>query len=284
MTVDLLGAEPTVHFEAEVLAVAPLGESLVRVTFGGPGMRDVTTCGPGQRVKIFLSREPGADPRVPTGEDWYRRYREIPESDRPYMRTYTIRAARPGEIDVDFVRHGDSGPATRWAAAVKPGDRVVVYGPNARFEDDGDPARRGADYGAPADASWQLIAGDETALPAIGGIVESLAPGQRAYVFAEVPVAADRQEWQTDGDVTVTWLPRDGAPAGTSAALLAAVREAELPAEPGYAWLAGEARQVRDLRRHLVGERGMDRKRIDFCGYWRYGKSEDAPFEPEPRD
>ncbi|MFK0243469.1 siderophore-interacting protein [Amycolatopsis azurea] len=274
---DLLRSEPFLHFDAVVLATAPIGESLVRVTFGGPGLRDITTCGPDQRIKVFLPSSPGASPRVPTGEDWYARYREMPEAERPAMRTYTIRALRPGEIDVDFVRHGDVGPASRWAGAAKPGDEVVIYGPNARFpHEETDPSRRGADYLPPEGSAWKLIVGDETALPAIGGIVEGLASGERARVFVEVPVEGDRQQWRTDGEVEVTWLSRDRTTAGT---LLEAVRATELPTEPGYAWLAGEAGLVKELRRHLVRERGVDRKRIDFCGYWRQGKSEDAPFD-----
>ncbi|WP_410599265.1 siderophore-interacting protein [Amycolatopsis sp. lyj-90] len=278
---DLLRSEPFLHFDAVVLATAPVGESLIRVTFGGPGLRDITTCGPDQRIKVFLPSAPGASPRVPTGEDWYARYREMPEDGRPAMRTYTIRALRPGEIDVDFVRHGDVGPASRWAGAAEPGDEVVIYGPNARFpHEETDPTRRGADYLPRPGSAWKLIAGDETALPAIGGIVEGLAAGERAQVFVQVPVDGDRQQWRTDGEVEVTWLTPDGG----GAPLLDAVRAAELPEGPGYAWLAGEAGVVKELRRHLVRERGVDRKRIDFCGYWRKGKSEDAPYDAEQED
>ncbi|AHH98181.1 siderophore-interacting protein [Kutzneria albida] len=275
-----LEVEPFLHFDAEVLATLPIGESLVRVTFGGPGLREVTTCGPDQRIKIFLPRAGETSPRVPTGPDWYARYRDMPERERPVMRTYTIRSARPGQIDVDFVRHGDTGPASSWAGGAAPGDRAVIWAPNARFTDYAEGSRMGSDYAPPADTTWQLIAGDETALPAIGGIVEGLAEGERALVFLEVPTEADRQQWQTAGDVSVTWLPRNGVHAGGGSALLAAVRAAQLPEGPGYAWLAGESGLVRGLRRHLVGERGVDRKRIYFCGYWRQGKSEDAPHEP----
>src|SRR5690606_22020123 len=41
-----------------------------------------------------------------------------------------------------------------------------------------------------------------------------------------------------------------------------------------YAWLAGEAGAIKTLRRHLVSERGVDRRAVAFMGYWRLGKAE----------
>jgi NADPH-dependent ferric siderophore reductase len=43
-----------------------------------------------------------------------------------------------------------------------------------------------------------------------------------------------------------------------------------------YAWLAGEAGVIRALRRHLVSERGIDRRTVAFMGYWRIGRAEAA--------
>ncbi|MEU5691807.1 siderophore-interacting protein [Actinosynnema sp. NPDC020468] len=268
--------EPYAHFEAEVLAVRSVGASLVRVTFGGPGLRDVTSSGPDQRIKVFLPRERGAEVRVPTGPDWYARYRELPEHERAVMRTYTIRSARDGEVDVDFVRHGDAGPASRWAGAVVPGERVVLFAPDARFPGYRRGARVGSDYAPPRDAVWQLLAGDETALPALSGIVAALPVDAVAHVLVEVPAEGDGVDWSVPPGVTVTRVVRDGR-----SDVLAAVREVTLPDGPGYAWLAGEAGLVRDLRRHLVRDRGLDRERVYFCGYWRRGRSEDTPREPE---
>ncbi|MBW4718732.1 siderophore-interacting protein [Saccharothrix obliqua] len=267
--------EPFRHFDAEVLAVRPVGASLVRVTFGGPDMRDVTTSGPDQRIKVFLPAEDGLAVPVPTGADWYARYRALPPAGKPVMRTYTIRAARDGEIDVDFVLHGDVGPASRWAGAVAPGDRVVLIAPDGRYPGYRDGERIGADYAPPADADWQLIAGDETALPAISGIVAVLPDDCVAHVFVEVPAEGDRVDWAVPPGVAVTWLVRGEGDLAT------AVRAANLPPGAGYAWLAGEAGVVRALRRHLVGDRGLDRGRVYFGGYWRRGKSEDAPHEEE---
>lgn len=274
---ETVEVEPFLHAEAQVVRIDRITPSMVRVRFGGPALATLTSGGPDQRVKVFLPQSGQIKPEVPTGNDWYARYREMPDDRRPVMRTYTIRTADPvtGELDIDFVQHGDTGPASAWAARAQVGDRVVIWGPNVEA-----PVALGADYAPPEGSDWQLIAGDETALPAIGGIVEGLADGARAKVFVEIPDDADRQEFAaTRGDVEIVWLPRDGVAAGRSSVLVDTIRAAALPEGRPYAWIAGEAGGIRELRRHLVNEREFDRKRIHFCGYWRAGKSEDAPYD-----
>jgi NADPH-dependent ferric siderophore reductase len=255
------------HFDTEVVAVRPVGASLVRVTFGG--LPHLTSDGPDQRVKVFLPT-PGAPARaVPRGADWYQRYRLLPEHARPVMRTYTLRAVRDGQADIDFVRHGDTGPASRWATTAAPGDEVVIWGPDARFTGE----RGGADY-APGDARWQLLVGDETALPALSGIVAGLAGDAVARVVVEVPDAADRVDFGAGEGVGVEWVVRGADPHGVG--LVKAVCAQAPPEGPGYAWVAGEASAVREVRRHLVRGCGMDKARVYFCGYWRLGEAEGA--------
>ncbi|CCH31772.1 siderophore-interacting protein [Actinosynnema sp. NPDC047251] len=277
VTTTEVEVEPFRHFDAEVLAVRSVGASLVRVTFGGEGLRDITTSGPDQRIKVFLPRPGEVVPDVPRGPDWYARYRELAEAERPIMRTYTIRAARDGEIDVDFVRHGDTGPASRWAGVVTPGDRAVLLAPDRRYPGYRAGERIGADYVPPADTGWQVVVGDETALPAISNIVEALPADAAAQVFLEVPAEGDRVDWALPAGVSVTWLVRGSG----ASALSAAVRAAVLPDGPGYVWLAGESSLVRELRRHFVTDLGVDRKRVCFGGYWRVGRSEDTAHEPD---
>jgi NADPH-dependent ferric siderophore reductase len=124
---------------------------------------------------------------------------------------------------------------------------------------------------------WYLFAGDETALPAIGSLLESLAPSARALVFVEVAAAGEEQPLSTPDGAEVRWLHRA---AGES--VVGAVRAASFPAGTVSAWLAGEAGAVRTLRRHLVDERGIDRREIDFTGYWRKKLTQDdAPTEED---
>ena len=200
-----------------------------------------------------------------------------------------------------------TGPASAWAERAVEGDEVALVGPNARFSG----PTGGFEWHPPADASCLLVAGDETAVPAICAIVEALPAGPPARVFLEVPTAADILPLSVPAGVEVTWLPRRtdeaAAPAPHGARLTAAVVRAvqDLPggAAPAphalddvdvdteilwevpeglprttsgpYAWLAGEAGTVKGLRRHLVQEAGLDRGSVAFMGYWRLGKASD---------
>jgi NADPH-dependent ferric siderophore reductase len=156
-----------------------------------------------------------------------------------------------------------AGPASRWAAEAAPGDRVVLLGP--AVEDN-----KSVCFRPPPQADWMLIAADETALPAVGGILAWLPAGTHARIWLEVPHAGDVQELPCAGDARITWLVRDDGDD-----LVQAVRAAALPEGAPYAWLAGESSVVRALRRHLVGDRGLDRDAVTFGGYWRRGASEE---------
>ena len=247
-------------YDVHVGRVRRLSPRMARITFGGADLAHFADDGPDQRMKLFLP-VPGRDaPDVPRGDDWYTRWRAMDPAVRPIMRTYTVRAARPAdaELDVDFVLHGDSGPASAWAERARPGDRAAIFGAYA-------------EHHPLPDARWHLIAGDETALPAIGAIIDGLPAGTPARVFVEVADDAERRHLTVAPDVDVTWVPRGGAPAGETSVLQAAIRGADMPDDDPYAWVAGEASTVRDIRRHLVRERGIAKESITFMGYWRRG-------------
>lgn len=248
-------------YDVRVDRVRRLSPRMARITFGGADLAGFADDGPDQRMKLFLpapGQNPEEAPDVPRGDDWYQRWRAMDPAVRPVMRTYTVRAARPAdaELDVDFVLHGDSGPASAWAERARPGHRVAIFGAYA-------------EHHPLPDARWHLIAGDETALPAIGAIIDGLPSGTPARVFVEVADDAERRHLTAAPDVDVTWVPRAGAPAGETSVLLSALRGADMPDDDPYAWVACEASAVRDIRRHLVGERGIAKDAITFMGYWR---------------
>jgi NADPH-dependent ferric siderophore reductase len=273
---------PLPHSVVEVLRCRRVTPRMQRVTFGGPDLARFTPVGPDQHVKLFFPRRPGGRIDIPAMPDdgdvgrWYGAYLQMPDGDRPWMRSYTIRAHDPGraEIDVDFVLHGDggghAGPAAEWAAGAAPGERLGMLGPQVtRLRE-------------PDEHAWKLIVGDESALPAIGALVESLGAHERALVFVEVQDPAEEQDIASPGRVDLRWLHRGDLAAGASTALVDAVRAAEFPDGPVFAWLAGEASAVRALRRHLVGERGIARRAVSFTGYWRLHRTQDdAPTEEE---
>lgn len=117
---------------------SPLSPSLVRFTFGGPEIARVRTLAPDQRVKLLFPAADGSLPQLPATGDWRRQVRSLEARRRPPMRTYTIRALRreAGEVDIDFVLHGETGPASRWAAHARPGERLVMSAPDGEYSGD----------------------------------------------------------------------------------------------------------------------------------------------------
>jgi NADPH-dependent ferric siderophore reductase len=279
-------AAPFRFFSLQVARTRRLGPSLVRITFAGADLVAFASHGRDQSLSLFLPHPGQTEPAVPyeLGDGWWQGWRELPDDERAVMRSYTLRALRPdargrtSEIDIDFVLHGvepdaevPAGPASRWASGAAAGDRVVLLGP--AVEDN-----RAIRFRPPADTDLVVLWADETALPAASAILESLPPGTRARAWLEVQHAEDIQDLFVTAEAEITWLVRDdGAPMAVDA-----VRAAQLPsAESPYAWIAGESGCVKEMRRHLVRERGIDRRRVTFVGYWRRGLTEEQLREQD---
>jgi NADPH-dependent ferric siderophore reductase len=158
-----------------------------------------------------------------------------------------VRAHRPAQaqVDVDFFLHGDLGRASVWAARAAPGDRVGFAGPRTHWERNG-----GAD--------WSLLVADETGLPALLAILETLPAGHRAVALAIVMSEAEHQQVDTRADAQLHWLRRDEL-AGT-------MRELELPWGRGHVWGGGESRAMRTVRDRLRGRPEV--KTMQVLGYW----------------
>jgi NADPH-dependent ferric siderophore reductase len=273
-------AAPFRFFSLQVVRTRRLGPSLVRVTFGGPDLHAFHSDGHDQSLSLFLPHPGQPEPVVPLelGDEWWQGWRELPEDVRAVMRSYTLRGLRrdPDEIDIDFALHGigpgasvQAGPASRWAARAAAGDRVLLLGPAVADN-------RAIRFRPPQDADLVVVWGDETAVPAASAIVEALPAGTRARVFLEVPHAGDIQDLVTEADAEITWLVREERGAEGAPMTLDTLRAAHLPsAERPYVWIAGESGCVKELRRHFVRERGIDRRRVTFVGYWRRGVSEE---------
>lgn len=174
-------------------------------------------------------------------------------------RDYTIRSMDQvaGTISIDILKHGDT-PGPKWANSAKQGDTIEVRGPRGRtvFRQDVD---------------WHLFTGDETCIPAIAHILETVPAGTKAFVFIEVAGAEDEIPLRSQADVDVRWLHRGAKPPGPSDLMANAVAGFPLPAGRGQAYLIGETSNVRRQRRDLV-ERGLTREQILSEGYWRPGR------------
>jgi NADPH-dependent ferric siderophore reductase len=226
---------------AEVRTVKHVTPHMRRVTLASTALMDFPVRRPAQWVKLFVP---------------------APENEKPTGRAYTIRAFREElcEMDIDFVLHGD-GPCSTWAESAKPGDVIQIAGPRSGFRLD------------PA-LSHLLIGGDETALPAIGSILEALPAGLSVDVFVEIPEDADAQIIASKADVEITWLPRNGREPGTVTALAEAMMAATLPQEHSEVWFAAESAVVRTVRRHFQADRAIPRARLTTSGYWKTGETD----------
>lgn len=343
-TRDIATTEPmTLAFEVTVSSVQELSPNFRRITFGGYCLRDFGVNGDtlDLRIKLMIPSlaADGTEIPLPAFEmaesGWYQEWLAVDPAVRGSMRTYTVRGSRLDsvypELDVDFVMHfdaeGNGGPAANWALNAKPGDSITIIGPNNRAAQCYTAEIYGGIEWRPGMAQRVLLAGDETAVPAIAAILESLPPYMSGHAFLEVPEAGDFLDLTSPADVQITWLAR-GAAIGRSRPhgelLQEAVRKAvpvpgwvgikasdagagpepedvnvdvdilwETPARmetaeieasknpgvpaggmPFYAWIAGEAAVIKDMRRYLVRDVGIDRKQVAFMGYWRRGKAE----------
>jgi NADPH-dependent ferric siderophore reductase len=230
----------------EVRAITQLTPELRRITLGGPELAGFHSAAPDDHIKCFFF-PPGVAPA-----------HTAPDQPRPPMRDYTPRrydAAR-GELDVEFVLHGE-GPAATWAANAKVGDKLLIGGP------------RGSAI-VPYRAAGYLLMGDEAALPAMSRWLEELPAGTPVAAFIEVADAGSELTLQTKAALTLHWVHRNGAPRGGDL-LLRALQAAKLPKRDVYAWVATETTASRALRHYLLSDLGVAEDSIKTAGYWKQG-------------
>lgn len=244
-----------------VVRAERLTPHMIRVVLGGDGLKDFPM---GDYTDHYLKLVfPLDGVEYPEPLDMEAVRRDLPREQWPRTRTYTVRAWDPAahELTVDFVFHGDEGLAGPWAARVQPGDGLYFSGP-------------GGGYAPDSAADWHLLAGDESALPAIAAAVEQLPPGASAKVFVEVGSAEEEQKLAATAGTEVVWLHRGGRPVGE--ALIEAVTALEFVPGDVQVFVHGEAGLVKELRRHLRLDRGIARERMSISGYWRRGADEDG--------
>lgn len=239
----------------EVITNERLSPSLVRIVLGGGGLASFEA---GEftdhYVKVQLPA-PGAPYRVPF--DVKQVKAELPREQWPRVRSITVRAWDPArrQLTLDFVDHGPVGYAGPWAVAAKPGDRLQLTGP-------------GGGYRPEPDADWHLMVGDLAALPAIAASLGRVAPGTPAIALLGVEADADRIELSSPGDLDLRWVEPE--------TLAREVENLELPAGRGQGFVHGEAEMVRAVRRHLIVERGMEKKALSASGYWKRDRTDEA--------
>jgi len=217
---------------ATIARITEIAPNMRRLTLTGDDLAGFESASYDDHIKLYFPPEPGAE--------------------QPISRNITPRRfdAAARTLDVDIALH--DGPIGNWARAAKVGAPAWVGGP------------RGS-YVIPMDFDWYLLAGDETALPAIARRLEELPAGARAFVIVEVADASEEQRFETQADAETTWLHRN---AGVTSQLSAAIARWTPPAGEGYAWVACESDSARDVRAQLV-ERGLPKDWLRVSAYWK---------------
>jgi NADPH-dependent ferric siderophore reductase len=228
-------------------------DAMTCVTLCAPAFADPGIEQPGEVITLGWPRDgerlvlPEAGWRFPAGR------RE------QHWRNFTVRRhdrAR-ATIDVEFYLHGVCGRATDWAAGAQIGDRVGFAGPRAHWQLD--PAAR-----------WCLLVGDETGLPALLAILESLPAGRRAIAVAEIEDERERRRVASSADVRLHWAIRHGRQPGTTTVLLDTLRRLDLAPDQGQAWGGGEALAMRGVREYLREAHPALAASMDVRGYWKH--------------
>jgi NADPH-dependent ferric siderophore reductase len=248
---------PLVLRQAQVVAIAPRGERLLRITFRGPQLAGFVSASFDDHVKVFFPA-PGEDmPDMPALDASGQIVRGREPGRSVIARDYTPRRFDPerNELDIEFVLHGE-GPGTQWAARARIGQTLGFGGPRGSMV-------------IPAGFDWHWLIGDETALPAIGRRLEELPADSQATVMLmqdepdlrhALPSAASVTRFQFAGcDHSQPDSP-----------LLRHLDTLPLPDGEGFVWVAGELATVRALRTKLL-EKGMDKRRIRASSYWQHG-------------
>ena len=257
----------------EVVRTEELMSHMVRVVLGGKGFDTFT---PSEFTDSYVKLVFVADdvdvsalPHPLTLDS----FADLPDVKKPVVRTITVRRADPaaGELVVDIAVHGDHGTAGPWAATAQPGQPMYVMGPSGGYAPD-------------PSADWHLLAGDETALPAISVALESLPANAIARVFIEIAEPEDEIPLTAPEGAQINWLYRGGRAdlvgadrAGDNAPLVEAVKTAFWLPGQVHAFVHGEAQAVmHNLRPYIRKERGVDAKWASISGYWRRGRTEET--------
>jgi NADPH-dependent ferric siderophore reductase len=224
---------------AKVVEVQDLSPLMRRIIVAADGSRGVTGSPPAQWMKVSFPSPP---------------------DQRQAGRAISMRRfdAANGRMELNFILHGDSGPASRWASQARPGEMLTLAGP------------RGG-YAIDPKVSRYVLIGDATALPAIASIAEALPAMAQAEVIVEVADCREEQPLLSVASVRVHWLHSDTEAPGTTGRIELAVQAPSFEPSDCRIWLAGESFMVRAVLTHLLVDRRICPRAICAKGYWKLG-------------
>lgn len=228
--------------------------NMIRVTFSGPELEGFPEGREGGNCKLMFPDERESIDSFAA---------RLSSGPAPVKRTYTVRHFRADvlELDIDFVAHGDNGPASSWAINAEPGHFLGFAGPSTpkvtRFE-----------------ADWYLLAADPSAIPVVAATLESMPRDAKGIAVFEVPSEEDRQTINAPDGVAIHWLLNSN-PEITSTLQEEFIRSLTWPDGRVQTCIAGESGVVRGLRSFLFKEKQLPKEDVYLSGYWKIGLIED---------
>jgi NADPH-dependent ferric siderophore reductase len=238
---DLRVRRPPPSFRAVSVSRADqLTPRLMRVTVAGPALEGLIVDQPAASVRLLLPK--AGTLVIPT---WNGNEFLLDDGTRPAIRTLTPRRLVDHSLDLEVVIHGDA-PLSSWARAATPGDAVAVSGTGRGY--DVDPA-----------ASAFVLLGDETAIPAIGQLLEVLPHRASVEAHIEAPLPVDLPAHPR---ATVAWHDD----------VVEAALDLSVPPDAWF-WAAGEAAAMQRIRHHLFDTLGVARAHAWVRGYWKRGRA-----------
>ena len=236
----------------QVLRVVDITPRMRRVTLGGPELAGFVSLGSDDHIKLLFPQNAQEQAALESPS-----FSIKGDGPQPAMRDYTPRRydLSIGELDIDFVLHGD-GPASTWAEQVEVGQHLYIGGPRGSMI-------------VPDIFDSYLLIGDETAIPAIARRLEELPAGRKVLVVIEIADAAEQQVLSSAAEVEVIWVLRGQDD------LLDVVRNLTLPSGTLYSFVATETKLSRQVRRVLLDTHKVNEQYLKAVGYWRAEGSEE---------
>lgn len=246
-----------------VVARRHITPNMIRVTLKADWVQELPSGIEGAHCKVFL---PGENQ---TEADFRR---QLEDGPRPTVRTYTIRYIRPlkGELDIDFVDHGDAGPASAWARKCVPGDVCGFAGPG--------PIKLKSYF-----ADYYIVAADMSALPVAAATLEAMPRDAKGVAFLEVTDPKDQQTIDAPAGIDMRWLihPKPHEPAVQSRRAIEALPQFQGSVQT---CIAGESGLIKALRTEILSHRGIPKENAYISGYWKIGFIEDEHQEMKRAD
>lgn len=238
----------------------------IRLTLGGNDVSVFKNTTIGVNNKIFLAPEGCDKVYLPEFDMEKMAWKPMDEEIKPYVRTYTHRGIdlEKNELYIDFVGHGDEGPASNFAINAELGTELgVAMGcdPSELFPI----------------VDWYYLIGDATAIPVLSAILESIPSTSQAKVVIEVETEEDIQNLHSPASFDIEWVinPTPGQNSAVAAKVIDYVNTTVLP-ESRFAYLASEFSTVKELRNFFRKEKNWTKEELYAYSYWKYGKAESA--------